>query len=490
MKYLYSQLDKDNLKWFAKDTTVSSLFQIDLLKGYLRGLSDCRITFVYPITAIAGRNRSGKSTVLAMAACAFHNGQDGFKLPGRKVSYYTFSDFFIQSLEEVPPEGISIGYRILSDEWAKSKRLPKGVGVGLQFRRKKEQGKWNKYSKRIKRNVVFFGVERVVPPAEKSVSKSYRTRFSKQAPAGWEKKVSKAVGRILGTMYDDFKMLTYGKYHLPIVTANGVQYSGFNMGAGENALFEIFSTVYATPKGTLLVIDEIELGLHEDAQKNLISELKDVCRQRHIQVICTTHSPAILDAVPPEARCYIQNVSGKTTVVPEVSTAYAAGQLSGKRTNELDIYVEDDISAGLTESFMSGDLRKRTNIIPIGSPIPIIHQLAAKYKAPRDFECMALMDGDKATLIAVHKKHFLESLESCQDEEKAIEWLMQRLVFLPGATWPEQWLLRCLKSVDTGGLAALMGVKPEEFRTYLEEAMAAGEHNEIHLLSKRLCLDA
>jgi hypothetical protein len=32
-----------------------------------------------------------------------------------------------------------------------------------------------------------------------------------------------------------------------------------------NALFEIFATIFACPEGVLLVIDEIELGLHEEA---------------------------------------------------------------------------------------------------------------------------------------------------------------------------------------------------------------------------------
>ncbi|WP_369680248.1 AAA family ATPase [Novosphingobium sp. Chol11] len=56
----------------------------------MRGLSPCTVELAYPITAIAGPNGSGKSTILALAACAFHNRRNGFKLPDRKQPYYTF----------------------------------------------------------------------------------------------------------------------------------------------------------------------------------------------------------------------------------------------------------------------------------------------------------------------------------------------------------------------------------------------------------------
>jgi predicted ATPase len=489
VKYLYSYVDRGNFNWFTNDMTVASLSKMALRTGFLRGLSNFEITFTYPISVIAGANRSGKSTILAMAACAFHNYHDGFKLPERNIPYYRFSDFFIQSSEEIPPGGIYIGYQILNNNWRKSKDLPDGIGPGWQARIKREKGKWNKYSRRVKRNVVFFGVQRVVPPSEKSVSKSYRSYFSEQAPAGWENQVKEVVGRILGTVYDDFRMKTYRKYRLPVVSAQGITYSGFNMGAGENALFEIFSTIYATPRGTLLIIDEIELGLHENAQKRLIDELKKVCLDRHIQVICTTHSPAILEAVPPEARFYIDSFSGKTVVTPGISSLYAAGKLAGKKTNELDIYVEDIISAALIESFITSEVRKRVNIVPIGSPVTIIHQMAARYKDPKSSECIAVMDGDQASTIDLHRRHFVEALESSKDHDKETKWFTQRFAFLPGTTWPEKWLIQSLQPTDINELASVLGVPKEELSSYLDEAVGAAEHNELYILAGRLSLD-
>ncbi len=245
-----------------------------------------------------------------LAACAYHNGVDGFKLPKRNNSYYTFSDFFIQSEEERAIEGILIQYHILHNNWNKK---PK-ERVGVQVRKKEYGGRWNEYSSRMKRNVVFFGIDRVVPHSEKSVYKSYRSHFKPSERKGWEEVVKEIVSKILNKNYDDFWYKKYRGYRLPMVKSGNNTYSGFNMGAGENALFEIFSVIYSCPHGVLLVIDEIELGLHEEAQTRFIEELKKVCKKRKVQIICTTHSYNIMASVPPEARFFVESFNDKTHI--------------------------------------------------------------------------------------------------------------------------------------------------------------------------------
>lgn len=489
-KYRYSQVDKSNMKWFDNDMTNATLSEILLIEGKLRGLCAFQIEFKYPISVIAGENRSGKSTILAMVACAFHNASNGFKLPERKIPYYTFSDFFIQSSEEIPPDGILILYRIRHNRWRKSSRNPDGVGNLFQRREKKKGGKWNNYNRRVKRNVVFLGVQRVVPPSEKSVSKSYKSYFIDKAQEGWENDVKEIVGRILGINYDEFRMKTHSKYRLPIVRKGEMVYSGFNMGAGECTLFEIFSIVYASPSGTLLVIDEIELGLHEKAQKIFIKELKRICKDRHIQLVCTTHSSAVLDAVPPEGRFFVENYSGETVIRQGISPEYAAGKLSGEKSDELDIYVEDKLSQSLVEAILNGETRKRVQIVPIGSPNAIIHQMVARFKDRKRAECIAIMDGDQSKKNSSHISNFLKALENIPSPiEENREWFESRLLYLPGETWPEKWILEKLKSCELDKLADDFGVLKRKLYSSIDEAISAGKHYELHNLSKGLSLD-
>ena len=50
-------------------------------------------------------------------------------------------------------------------------------------------------------------------------------------------------------------------------------------------------------EGGILVIDEIEAGLHPKAQKNLIKELKKYCKLLELQIIVTSHSLTIIKEV-------------------------------------------------------------------------------------------------------------------------------------------------------------------------------------------------
>ena len=59
-----------------------------------------------------------KSTLLAIAACAYHNDKNGYIPIGRKNSYHTFSDFFIQSHGGTfLRSGVLIRYQFLHSRW-------------------------------------------------------------------------------------------------------------------------------------------------------------------------------------------------------------------------------------------------------------------------------------------------------------------------------------------------------------------------------------
>lgn len=203
MKYQDSHKDKKLRSWFTSDLTKSLLRHIELEKGVFRGLNALDLTLTFPITAICGKNGAGKSTITALACCAFHNKAGAYKLPKRRNSYYTFSDFFIQHPTESPVSDVAIRYGIAHDKWKASPNIPDGKGLGYQRRAKTKGGKWNDYDTRVNRTVVFLGIERVVPHTERSQSRSYSKSFKDVPLRGWEAQVMEAVGYILsnGSMY-------------------------------------------------------------------------------------------------------------------------------------------------------------------------------------------------------------------------------------------------------------------------------------------------
>lgn len=488
MAYQYSQLDRKNLDWFDKDTSKATLIRLEVRKGSIRGLRDLKIQFRYPITAISGRNGTGKSTLLGCVACGFHNAANGFKPLSRKITYYTFSDFLVQSEEEIPPSGITIAHQFLHDNWKKSPNVPTGIGLGWQTRWKKPGGKWNNYESRINRNVVFLGIERVVPHIEKSVSKSYRYAFQKGKAEGYEQIVRETVGKIVSRPYDDFYYKRHSKYRLPLVSSHGQVYSGFNMGAGENALFEIFSIIYACPSSLILVIDEIELGLHEEAQTKLVEELKKVCEKRHIQIVCTTHSPKVLGCLPPEGRLHLEKQNDVVKVIPEISADYAAGLMPGLKQAELDILCEDSIAQNILSLALPNEIRARIQILPIGSAGAVVRHLAARSKEPNSRPVCGFLDGDKALKKQDHVNLFLKTLEQVKDSNAATQWIENRLGFLPGGVWPEKWIISKHQDGAFGALAVELGVTPDTFCAFLEAATLADKHAELYVLSQKFNL--
>ncbi|MFN9558116.1 MAG: ATP-dependent nuclease, partial [Dolichospermum sp.] len=499
MAYTYSDLDNKNSKWFINDTTRATLLSIELRKGQIRGLENVTIDFHYPITAIAGRNGSGKTTVLALAACAFHNNDKGFKLPGRTNSYYTFPDFFIQIEEEEEElSDIKIYYKILCNNWKPTKDNPETARAGWQLRSKKAGGKWNNYSSRVHRTVIFLGIERMVPHAERKVSKNYRGKFKPITEHGWENQVRDIVGRILGNQYTNFSYKEHTTYRLPLV-AKGKQniYSGFNMGAGEHSLFELFSTLNQCPKGSLILIDEIELGLHGKAQESLIKELKNICEERKVQIICTTHSSSILECLPPEGRIFIERMGSKTIITSGISSVYATGKLSERLNSELDILVEDQAAKLILETVLNKELRSRTEILPIGSSAAVMKHLAARYKETlhktnKVAEIVVFLDGDRSS--EGHKNHhikiFLDALEEKTLKENAKIWVENRLMFIPGKEWPELWITKPTnKTPYYERFLRELEMSNEEVDHLLDLAVMAGKHKELYTAAKYLSLD-
>ena len=495
MSYGISNIDKKNLAWFKSDDTRATLQSIALEKGNIRGIGPLTIVFDYPISAFAGSNGSGKSTVLALAACAFHNVKTGFIPPLRAHSYYTFKDFFVQSDDEMPPDGIAIRYGIRYDNWAgKIKK-----GLNFQTRTKRKGGRWSDYETRVKRNVIYFGVQRVVPHFERSVSKSYRSRFKPGTlQAAQRVRIATIAGRILGKTYDDFDSYNYGKYSLPKVSSLGISYSGFNMGAGESAVFEILTSLFLSGSGTLVVIDEIELGLHEKAQLRLIEQLKELCLELKCQIICSTHSYAILNSLPPEARFFIETNGPASILTKGISAEFACGKMGKPNAEELDVFVEDENAKSIVLLMLPLSVRKRCKIHAIGSHSAVLRQMSGRYMEHVE-NCICILDGDQAKNRLTALKKIVDDTEASTDakKEEVKNWAEARLLFLPGDTWPEKWLLEsAIKFLETDIIGDLSGTSEawgltseDELLAILRQATLAEKHYEFYELAELVKLD-
>lgn len=81
------------------------------------------------------------------------------------------------------------------------------------------------------------------------------------------------------------------------------------MSDGTLRFLAILMALLTRPTGSLLVVEEVDNGLHPSRSNLLLSMLQDVGRSRGVDVMVTTHNPALLDAMG-------------TTMVPFITVAH------------------------------------------------------------------------------------------------------------------------------------------------------------------------
>jgi AAA15 family ATPase/GTPase len=251
----------------------------------LRAFERAIVNFDFPITAIVGPNGSGKSTVLMSAGCAYRNIKP--------------SDFFANSkLDNLI--GARITYTLIDKEVS-----PNGeFKTKISYRSRK----WDR-KKILDRTVKYFGVRRTVPPAErKELFKLRSSKIEPEEEIRWNNELVRKVNWILDLYDDDYVEVKFEKSQNLLKASRGnVSYSEFHFGAGQSSIARLVYTLENTDDYSLILIEEIENGLHPNAVYRLIDYLFDVAKRKKLQILFTTHSPFALDFLPEEAVWYCLN---------------------------------------------------------------------------------------------------------------------------------------------------------------------------------------
>lgn len=101
----------------------------------------------------------------------------------------------------------------------------------------------------------------------------------------------------------------------------GFEWDGLS--SGEYAMLNLYGRLYSVPLSTsqniILLLDEVDLGLHPEWQRKWISSvlpiISDMFKEKHIQVIMTTHSPIMLSDIYPEDVIMLQkDFSGRLVI--------------------------------------------------------------------------------------------------------------------------------------------------------------------------------
>lgn len=316
----------------------------------LRGWIGQRIEFQFPITAIVGENGVGKSTILQAVAASFDS------------EFYP-SEFFPDTpWEKVRDATITTSHR----------DGPTTGSVSTSLRKLTER--WRGHEERKDRPVVYIDLGRIQPIAG-------RVGYARMAKRGVKETGSDAFdpatierfSRIMGREYAVARLSTTDaggdSSSVPVMTRDRESYSGFHSGAGETVLAELLHK--KLPKFSIVLIDEIETSLHPRMQRRLMRDLATACRNLEIQCILTTHSPYVLDELPPEGRICLDETQGQKRIISGISPAFAMSKMDEDRHPEADVWVEDERSATLLNEIVSrtnqADLIVRYQAVPFGA---------------------------------------------------------------------------------------------------------------------------
>lgn len=298
----------------------------------VRGFSEQPVSFDFPVTAIIGPNGGGKTTIMGAAGCAYKS-----VVPRR---FFAKSGLYDESMQDW-----AIEYEIV-DKALSAKDTIRRTSSFKNFR-------WNRDA--LDREVLVFGVTRTVPANERSdMVHMARRRFT--VPASNIKilndVVSTAVSRILGKDVKEFttmRQTAAGQVALlGGMSSAGSKYSEFHFGAGEASIIRMVLEIEAAPDNCLILIEEIENGLHPVATIRLVEYLIEVAERKRVQVIFTTHSNEALSPLPSQAVW----VATRDRVMQGKLDIASLRALTGEIKKSAAIFVEDSFARIWVEAML------------------------------------------------------------------------------------------------------------------------------------------
>jgi ABC-type branched-subunit amino acid transport system ATPase component len=477
-----SAVEKKLQKWWdaAIDTDYPLLegLSVKSTVGGLRGIQEIDIKFPYPVMVIAGGNGAGKTTILGLTALGFHGADEHYprgakRIPkkGERFSYYTFQDFFFRGPSDPDITGLEISWRF--------RGLPE-----LQI--SKQTDKWMRYERRPPRPVHYFGISRAVPAIEQSVLRSHFGGGGRTRNKGIQLSVRavKWVGKILQRKYTTAEKLSSQRYGLMQCQATGgAAYSSFNMGAGEDLLFDLIGSIDSAPSGSLILVEEIEVGIHAAALKRLAEVLQEIALEKKLQIIVSSHSEQFVDALPRQARILLRREGPVHHVFPGVSTGFIFSDLVGVATPELKIYCEDEFARRLIECGLNPEIRSRVNVQAVGDKNTVADMAAYHIMSRSSVPCIVVWDGD------------VSDAEASAVCKKACERLKVNVFThfrLPGGDVPEKTVVNAILATPAAItlFAVIAGVTEGQARSALDAALGESDHHSMPFaIRERLGLD-
>jgi predicted ATPase len=407
-----------------------------LIKGLkfdtFRHIDNLRVDFNSPITVISGTNRTGKTTILLSIACSHFEFKKRNYSNG-KLERQTWSDVLkfthhdIQSCDWTYHLHIKTGSKT---EWKRGQR-------------KSATKKWNGLGKKESQikdvNVVYLDLDRILPARYYSdvLHKKALSSTPSLVSPGNQKLIESFLSYILEQNYAVKKLANHLDKDLLGFSASN-NYSSYNSASGEDVLSRIVIECVEAPKNSLILIDEIELGLHPKVQRRLMDIIFEISDRDSKQFIITSHSPSIISCVPDSSRILIDQRSGSHSAICPISVNAALTKMDSACFPLVDLFCEDQVAEKIIRKALKelddrkepGLTSKLFNVIISGSASDTYENFSVR---KRIYDQVQITSGHACILDG--------DMKNIKNKEGQLHYPPEPLLaFLPGSFPPERLL--------------------------------------------------
>lgn len=149
---------------------------------------------------------------------------------------------------------------------------------------------FSKLSNRLQRDAAnIAGVLAALPEGEKAGVEAILTEYVSHLP---EREILKIWSETVGLLKTDAMLYCKEQW-----TENeSLDIDARGMSDGTLRFLAIITAMLTVKAHSLLIIEEIDNGLHPSRAKTLVEMLQELEKKQKVDILCTTHNPALLDA--------------------------------------------------------------------------------------------------------------------------------------------------------------------------------------------------
>ncbi|ELW1717430.1 TPA: AAA family ATPase [Vibrio cholerae] len=426
-----------------------------------------------PVTAILGPNGNGKSTVLHALACAYQPVTNGENLK--------FSNFFLPNTDALWNES----YMEITHTYRDGTTLHSNVRTVYE-----KTSRWKPiYDRQPKRDLFYIGIDKCVPMIEMEKKQAKINYATSEVAEDVFTIILQKASQILNRRYLKYNIHTASGKNFMGVEIEGLRYSALSMSAGEQKVFHILTTLYNAPKNSLILIDELDLLLHDKAMMALIKVIHARAEEKCLQVVFTTHRETVISLSNLVNIRHLLSTPNKTLCFKN-TTPDAINRLTGEQPKPIELFVEDDLSSAIVTKLASQLRGKRlVSVQRFGAASNSFTAVSGLLFSNQNIEnTLFVLDGDVYSTQLEKQQRLNKVITGTDDiseryKAKAIGVIKQYR--LPQGFKPEPYLHRIICSIGRSDI--------DEFQEIIDAAteivVADESHKYINDIIERLGLE-